>query len=97
MKRWIFDIPHSLNEVVGQKISPEDVKGKENPYDDYELRVAFCQEDGTVRAVRSMFPIANCLKFRYFEVEVIENKSNADIFFGIIDGRETFSNFPESV
>lgn len=43
VKRWIFDIPRSLQDVVGQKISPEDIKGKENAYDDYELRVAFDQ------------------------------------------------------
>ena len=65
-----------------------------NPYDDYELKVTFSQENGAINLIKSSVPIAQCTKYRYFEVEVLENKSDANIYVGIVDSRDTFLNNP---
>jgi hypothetical protein len=44
-----------------------------------------------------MFPIADCTKFRYFEVEIVENKNNNEVYLGIIDGREMFNSSPSTL
>ena len=58
---------------------------KENPYDDYELRIDFKQNQDVLNFARSEYPISAVSKYRYFEVEVLENKANSQIFVGIID------------
>ena len=40
--------------------------------------------------VKSAIAIPPCTKFRYFEVEVLENKVDATIFVGIIEEKEVF-------
>jgi hypothetical protein len=86
-----------LNNEVYQRIEPEETPGKENPYDDYDLRVTFNNHAGELLMIKSLFPIADCLKFRYFEVEVMENRQNSQIYFGIIEASEQFNNHPGSI
>jgi len=45
---------------------------------------------------KSLLPIPECVRFRYFEVDVIENKADAPIYFGIIESKEKFINNPNS-
>lgn len=40
--------------------------------------------------VKSSLPIPPCTQFRYFEIEVLENKTGADIIFGIIEENDQF-------
>lgn len=95
MKAWQFDLPWSLRNQVRQKVNPEEVS-VENGYDDYELRVHF--ESDALCFVKSAYPIAEVTKFRYFEVEVVENKSDSQVFIGICDSwYDSFSNTPDRV
>ena len=34
---------------------------------------------------KSVIPIPECIRFRYFEVDVVENKADSAIYFGIIE------------
>jgi hypothetical protein len=43
---------------------------------------------------KSSVPIPECIRFRYFEVDVIENKADAGLFFGIVEGSYPFTNSP---
>lgn len=87
--KWRFDIDahHENNDMVTQHLNPE-MQRNNDEFDDYELRVEFKQEVGVTKVVRSMHEIAMSAKYRYFEVEVIENQKNSEIYVGVIDSRE---------
>lgn len=59
-------------------------------YDDYELRINFTQRQNVLNFARSEYPICTVSKYRYFEVEVLENKANSQIYVGIIDKDDPF-------
>jgi len=42
--------------------------------------------------VKSALPIPKCTQFRYFEVDVIENKNDCAIYVGIIEAKDPFLN-----
>jgi hypothetical protein len=42
--------------------------------------------------VKSAIPIPPCTLFRYFEVDVVENKEDATVFVGIIEEKDAFKN-----
>ena len=52
------------------------------------MRVEFKQKENKIMGVRSLHEVAMSAKYRYFEVEVIENEKNAEIYVGVIDSRE---------
>lgn len=68
------------------------MRNTDDEFDDFELRVEFKQENGEIKSVRSQHEIAMSTKYRYFEVEVIENEMNAEIYVGVIDSRESASD-----
>jgi hypothetical protein len=41
-----------------------------------------------------MIHIPQCLRFRYFEVDVIENNNDSSIYFGVIEEKDLFINSP---
>ena len=66
------------------------MRNTDDEFDDFELRVEFKQEKDVIQGVRSQHEIAiMSSKYRYFEVEVIENDYNAEIYVGVIDSRES--------
>ena len=60
---------------------------------DHDIYVEFKKEGYTF--IKSTIPIPSCIQFRYFEVEVIENKGDFGIYFGIIEEKETFLSRPD--
>jgi hypothetical protein len=64
------------------------LRTEESSYDDFELRTTFQQSQGEIRLYKSEYPIAQCTKMRYFEVEVIENKLDVEIYVGIFNANE---------
>jgi hypothetical protein len=75
-----------------QRLHPE-MKNTDDEFDDFELRVEFNQERGVVKGVRSQHEIATMSsKYRYFEVEVVENDQNSEIYVGIVDSRESVTD-----
>ena len=42
--------------------------------------------------MKSAIAIPICTRFRYFEVETLENKSDAAVFIGIIESKDPFNN-----
>ena len=49
-------------------------------------------ESGINLAISSI-AIPECAHFRYFEVEVIENKEDVEIYVGIIENNDPFYHF----
>lgn len=45
-----------------------------------------------IHLYKSSIPIPFCIRFRYFEVEIIENKDDSAIYIGLIDAHDPFSN-----
>jgi hypothetical protein len=43
-----------------------------------------------INLYKSIIPIPPCSRFRYFEIEVIENKNDSAIFLGIIEEKDLF-------
>jgi hypothetical protein len=43
-----------------------------------------------ITLVKSIVPIPPCTQFRYFEVDVLENKVDATIYVGIIEEKDPF-------
>lgn len=84
ISKWVFEVPF---DDVSQRLHPE-MRNTEDEFDDFELRVEFKQEMGQSRVVRSQHEIAMTSKYRYFEVEVIENEGESEIYVGLIDSRE---------
>ena len=41
--------------------------------------------------VKTALPIPPVARFRYFEVEVLENKVDANVYLGIIEQQDAFS------
>lgn len=69
------------------------MKNTEDEFDDFELRVEFNQERDVVKSLRSQHEIATMSsKYRYFEVEVMENDQNSEIYVGVIDSRENVTD-----
>lgn len=85
ISKWVFEIPYN---DVSQKLNPE-MRNTLDEFDDFELRVEFKQTKGESRVVRSEHEIAMSTKYRYFEVEVIENEGESEIYVGLIDSRES--------
>lgn len=42
--------------------------------------------------VKSNIPIPTCSDFRYFEVEVVENKLDSNIYIGLVEAQSPFAN-----
>ena len=71
-----------------QRLHPE-MRNTEDEFDDFELRVDFNQARDVVVSVRSQHEIATVSsKYRYFEVEVLENDQDSEIYVGVVDSRE---------
>ena len=75
-----------------QRLHPE-MRNTEDEFDDFELRVDFNQARDVVVSVRSQHEIATVSsKYRYFEVEVIENDQDSEIYVGVVDSRENVTD-----
>ena len=88
MKQWAFIIPEELEGSADQRIIEQG--------NDHEIQIDF-KEKGKILLLKSAIPIPHCTQFRYFEVDVIENKIDASIFVGIIEENDPFFNSPESI
>ena len=47
--------------------------------------------------MKSVIVIPQCVRFRYFEVEVIENQADCAIYVGIIGENDHFENNPATI
>jgi len=47
--------------------------------------------------VKSAIHIPPCTRFRYFEVETLENKADATIYIGIVEATDPFIQNPGSI
>jgi len=75
-----------------QRLHPE-MRNTEDEFDDFELRVDFNQARDVVVSVRSQHEIATVSsKYRYFEVEVLENDQDSEIYVGVVDSRENVTD-----
>jgi hypothetical protein len=63
---------------------------------DHEIILSFNHNQG-IHIVKSAVPIPHCAKFRYFEIEVLENKADAAVFFGIIEQKENFNHSIDAI
>lgn len=52
---------------------------------------------GRIQLVKSVIPIPPCVQFRYFEVDVLENKVDANIYVGIIEEKDYFIDTPNEI
>lgn len=54
-------------------------------------------KDKGINLVKSVIVIPQCVRFRYFEVEVIENQADCAIYVGIIGENDHFENNPATI
>lgn len=99
VKDWAMSIPSDLG--VTQHIYPDNPKAKNNNYDDYELRLTFNENESMpIRFVKSYFAIpkqTEKIQYRYFEVEVLSNETQSEIYVGVISDQEPFENVVNSI
>lgn len=64
---------------------------------DHEIQVNFSHSDNKIHFVKTNIPIPPCIQFRYFEVDVLENKVDAKVFVGLIEEKDPFQNTINSI
>ena len=52
---------------------------------------------GETVMIKSLVMIPPCAKFRYFEVEVSENKADSAIYVGLVEANDYFKHTPNSI
>eukprot|EP00347_Sterkiella_histriomuscorum_P003818 403362821 len=83
MKKWNFAVPVRMQDKVQVNVKQDDR--------DHEIEVNFSQQN-QIYLIKSTIAIPPCTFFRYFEVDVLENKKDATVFVGIIEERDPFFN-----
>jgi hypothetical protein len=80
------------HKVDSDKAVKQEIKKIKKEGDDHEIILEFTEEigQGTIKFVRSNNFIPQCSRFRYFEVDVLENKNDYAIYVGIIDEKDKF-------
>ena len=90
MNMWKFDIPEEIKDLVEERIIEVG--------NDHEIQIDFKEEmKGRIVLLKSAIPIPFCTMFRYFEVDVVQNKIDASIFVGIIEENDPFLNSPVQI
>jgi hypothetical protein len=64
---------------------------------DHEIIVNFTHTDHKIHLVKTNIPIPPCIQFRYFEVDVLENKVDAKVFVGLVEEKDPFPNTVEQI
>jgi hypothetical protein len=84
LKNWAFVVPPEEASFVDQKL--KETGG------DTEIILTFDKSVTTPHIYKGIIPIPPCSLFRYFEVEVLENRADCAIYLGIIESKDFFAN-----
>ncbi len=88
-RNWDFAIPATIADIVSQEYKDDG--------NDIETVIHFQHNDGSLVMVKSdeKMPVVN--RFRYFEIEMLQNRDNSKVFFGLIEAKDEFIERPGSI
>ena len=55
------------------------------------------KSDNKITLIKSALYIPTVTRFRYCELEVLENKADCSVFFGIVEAKDKFENEVENI
>jgi hypothetical protein len=95
INHWEFVIPETKKTIILQNIKAIKKEG-----DDHEIIVEFDKSinkdlenaQKRIQMVKSNQSIPFCTKFRYFEVDVLDNPNDCNIYFGLIEEKDPFTD-----
>jgi len=88
-RAWDFVIPKTIAAQVTQ-----DYRDNGN---DIELVVTFAQEGNKMMMLKSDERIPPVSRFKYFEIEILENQAGSDIWVGVLENKDTFIETPNNI